>query len=105
MLFYFSITTFSAFPVTLFMRIYTPGCCGVTSSHYILKTTLTDAPDSFKTLADGSLVTGIESVVAQPSSLSPQRSAIYTIDGRCLGTSEKALPHGIYIIDGKKVVR
>ena len=70
-----------------------------------IKTTLTDAPDSFKTLADGSLVTGIESVVAQPSSLSPQRSGIYTIDGRCLGTSEKALPHGIYIIDGKKVVR
>jgi hypothetical protein len=70
-----------------------------------IKTTLTDAPESFKTLADGSLVTGIESVVAQPSTLSPQRSAIYTIDGRCLGTSEKALPHGIYIIDGKKVVR
>ena len=31
--------------------------------------------------------------------------AIYTLDGRYVGTSLEALPHGIYIVGGKKVVR
>jgi hypothetical protein len=30
---------------------------------------------------------------------------IYTIDGRFAGLDLNALPHGIYIIDGKKVVK
>ncbi len=29
---------------------------------------------------------------------------VYTLDGRCLGTAATALKHGIYIINGKKVV-
>ena len=30
---------------------------------------------------------------------------IYTIDGRVAGTPSKSLPHGVYIVGGKKVVR
>jgi M6 family metalloprotease-like protein len=30
---------------------------------------------------------------------------IYTIDGRFLGTNKEALEHGIYIIDGKKIIK
>lgn len=32
-------------------------------------------------------------------------TAIYTIDGKYVGTDLKALPHGIYIVGGKKVVK
>ena len=46
------------------------------------------------------IVTGIHMVEAPTL---PRR--IYTIDGREAGTSLDVLPHGIYIIDGKKVVR
>ena len=31
--------------------------------------------------------------------------AVYTIDGKYVGTDLNALPHGIYIVGGKKVVR
>ena len=33
------------------------------------------------------------------------KQAVYTIDGRYVGTDLNALPHGIYIVGGKKVVR
>lgn len=42
-----------------------------------------------------------KTVIALPWS-SP---AVYTIDGKYVGTDLKALPHGIYIVGGKKVVR
>lgn len=29
---------------------------------------------------------------------------IYNLNGQCLGTNQEDLPHGIYIINGKKVV-
>ena len=30
---------------------------------------------------------------------------IYTLDGRPVGSDISSLPHGIYVVDGKKVVR
>ncbi|MBP5711836.1 MAG: hypothetical protein J6W77_02385 [Prevotella sp.] len=30
---------------------------------------------------------------------------VYSLDGQCLGTSFNALPHGIYIYQGKKIVK
>lgn len=33
------------------------------------------------------------------------RHAVYTLDGRYVGTDLHALPHGVYIVGGKKVVR
>ena len=47
--------------------------------------------------------TAVQGVRAQPSSLSPQR--IYTLDGRYVGNDVNALGRGIYIINGKKVVK
>ena len=48
---------------------------------------------------------GIESVVSDVHQ--PMRHSIYTIDGRLLRTdaSLESLPQGIYIVDGKKVVK
>ena len=69
-----------------------------------IKTTAADAPDSFKTLANGSLVTGIEAINTQHPTPNTQPSTLYTIDGRKVGTRTESLPHGIYIQNGKKVV-
>jgi hypothetical protein len=33
------------------------------------------------------------------------KSGIYTLDGRYVGVDRNALPRGLYIINGKKVVR
>lgn len=46
--------------------------------------------------------TGIKNTLL---SLPWNNPAIYTLDGRYVGTSLEALPHGIYIVGGKKVVR
>jgi hypothetical protein len=46
---------------------------------------------------------GIKTLNAQPSSLNAQR--IYTLDGRYVGTDATVLPRGMYIIDGKKIVK
>ena len=42
-----------------------------------------------------------KTVIALPWS----NGAVYTIDGRYVGTDLNALPHGVYIVGGKKVVR
>lgn len=47
--------------------------------------------------------TAVQGVRAQPSALNSQR--IYTLDGRYVGTDVNALGRGIYIINGKKVVK
>lgn len=39
------------------------------------------------------------------SALSPAPTRIYTIQGHYVGTNLQSLPHGLYIIDGKKVVK
>ena len=33
------------------------------------------------------------------------KHAIYTLDGRYAGTSLQALPHGIYITEGRKIIK
>jgi alpha-amylase len=48
------------------------------------------------------IVTGIRTVTMTPTD-GPQR--YYTLDGRFVGTDHTALPHGIYIVNGKKIVR
>ena len=48
----------------------------------------------------GSSTVGIETV--KPAS---QTIRIYTLDGRYVGTDKNSLPRGLYIINGKKVVR
>lgn len=47
--------------------------------------------------------TGIRNVVTTTDR--PHTGRIYSIDGRYLGNDLQRLPHGIYISDGKKVVR
>jgi immune inhibitor A len=42
-----------------------------------------------------------KSVIALPWN----KQAVYTIDGKYVGTDLNALPHGIYIVGGKKIVR
>jgi M6 family metalloprotease-like protein len=46
-------------------------------------------------------VTGIDEVKMQRT----QKGGIYTLDGRYLGTSLESLGHGLYVKDGKKVVK
>lgn len=47
--------------------------------------------------------TGITTVPADGAGREPSR--VYGLDGRCFGTASGRLPRGIYVIDGKKVVR
>ena len=35
----------------------------------------------------------------------PQEGRIYTLDGRYVGTDVKALSHGLYIVNGKKIIK
>jgi len=45
------------------------------------------------------------SVISEVSALQQKVGRIYTIDGRYVGTDREVLPRGLYIIDGKKVLR
>lgn len=40
----------------------------------------------------------------QNAASTPRRTAVYTLDGRCLGTPQGRLPKGVYIKGGRKVV-
>lgn len=46
-------------------------------------------------------VKGIENGTAAK----PADSRIYSLDGRCVGTDMGALPHGIYVVGGRKIVK
>lgn len=48
--------------------------------------------------------TGIAEIQSQPAAQNGSRG-VYSISGQYMGTDIHTLPHGIYIIDGKKVVR
>lgn len=61
-------------------------------------TTAADAPDHFDIMLDG-VLTAIDSVSAE----TPQRQGTYSLDGRRIADGQ--LRHGIYVVDGKKVVR
>ena len=56
--------------------------------------------DEVKIVSDAT--TGIQSMKPTTTSTAYR---IYSLDGRYLGTNREALPRGIYIINGKKVVR
>ena len=45
----------------------------------------------------------VRDVVRQPAAMEGRR--IYTLDGRLVSTSSENLPHGIYVVDGRKVVK
>ena len=45
--------------------------------------------------------TGIETVNA----VAAPKTGVYTLDGRYMGTDDTALPHGLYIVNGKKMVK
>ena len=46
-----------------------------------------------------------ETAIRSISAASDKRKTIYNLQGRDMGTNSSALPKGIYIIDGKKVVK
>ena len=50
------------------------------------------------------LKTSTTGIVTVNAVAAPQ-SGIYTLDGRYMGTDYTALPHGLYIVNGKKVVK
>lgn len=54
-------------------------------------------------IIDNSLPTGISSVSADASRRAD--NAVYTLDGRRVGSAAATLPHGIYIMGGKKIVK
>ena len=45
--------------------------------------------------------TGIETI----NTYKTTTNRIYTLDGRFVGTDPDLLPHGLYIINGKKIVK
>lgn len=48
--------------------------------------------------------TGIKGITTNPSDKRADNK-IYTLDGRFIGTDASVLPHGIYVIGGKKIVK
>ena len=60
-----------------------------------------DGTISFKFMG-GSSTDGIESVDSAADAAS---HAIYSLDGIFLGTDITKLPHGVYIVNGKKFVK
>ena len=63
------------------------------------KLSLSDKP---KYLSEYNTPTAIQSA---SGTMRQASGIVYDLQGRKVGTSENALPHGIYIIDGKKVIR
>ena len=49
--------------------------------------------------------TGINNVVTNAHNATKVQGRIYTIEGRYVGTNKAVLPHGLYIVDGKKFVK
>lgn len=48
--------------------------------------------------------TAVKGITAD-TAVKPADNRIYSLDGRYVGTDKNALPHGIYIIGGRKIVR
>ncbi len=47
-------------------------------------------------------VTGLDAINA---SVVANGQKVYNVNGQCVGTSLQALPHGVYVVNGKKVVK
>jgi hypothetical protein len=58
-----------------------------------------------KWMDDTSSTTGISSVKTNNGTNATKSATIYTLDGRNMGTNPSALPKGIYIINGRKVIK
>ncbi len=57
-------------------------------------------------LDDFNVTKPVSTDISSPRTASQnRRSGVYSLSGQYLGTSTKTLPHGIYIVDGKKVVK
>jgi hypothetical protein len=56
-------------------------------------------------LSSSSTTTGISSVKTNNGTNATKSATIYTLDGRNMGTNPSALPKGIYIINGRKVIK
>ncbi len=52
---------------------------------------------------DDEVITAIDEVEADPSAAASE--AVYSVNGTYMGTNLKALPQGVYIINGRKVVK
>ncbi len=52
---------------------------------------------------DDEVITAIDEVEADPSESASE--AVYSVNGTYMGTNLKALPQGVYIINGRKVVK
>lgn len=54
---------------------------------------------------DEVLVQSVATGIASISSAAADSKAVYSLDGRYMGTDLRLLPHGLYIVGGKKVVK
>ena len=64
-------------------------------------------PDS-KVIADefADVSTGIEHIATTPSDIKHHVSGVYTLQGvKVASSASTQLPHGVYIIDGKKIIK
>lgn len=77
----------------------------VHSFRAVMKYTGSDASyaKSFPLFLEADETTGISNIEATEGVTG--KATVYTIDGRYVGTSLDALPKGIYVVDGKKVVK
>lgn len=57
---------------------------------------------AFKVICEYDDISGISSTVAPSSRVVGN---IYSLDGRCVGTDYTTLKHGIYVVNGKKVLK
>ena len=51
----------------------------------------------------GNLITSIDNIVINDNSL--ENVKIYNLNGQVVGNSWNAVPQGIYIVNGKKVIK
>lgn len=51
------------------------------------------------------VATGIDNVVTNAHNATKGQGRIYTIEGQYVGNNKAVLPHGLYIVNGKKFVK
>jgi hypothetical protein len=60
-----------------------------------------DGTMSFRTLAEQEIKDAIITQNIQPTTA----TGIYTLDGRYIGTDLNVLKHGMYVVNGRKIVK
>ena len=61
-----------------------------------------DGTITFRFISDFNQELGINDL---PAARQAASRLVYSLDGRCVGTSDADLPKGVYIMNGKKVVK